>query len=150
MRNCHALDALIEGLDELVHRAAALPRMHGNHANARKHVLDAVVKLSDQQASVLVSLLALRNVEGETFNAYAFPGRVELGRCCFLEPHFPAVWAHHAKLDRIRRLVGPDTFHMRFEARSVIRMDQLKKAGSGKGFLRVAPKKLCSVLAVMR
>ena len=56
-----------------------------------------------------------------------FPGRVELGRCR-LELNFAAVRAHHAKLDRIRRLVGPDPFHMRFEARAVIRMDQLKEA----------------------
>jgi hypothetical protein len=61
MRNCHALDALIEGLDKLVHLAAALSRTHGNHGNAGKHILDAVVKLGDQQSLVLISSLALRS-----------------------------------------------------------------------------------------
>src|SRR5262245_3389927 len=150
MRNCHALDALIESLDKLVHRAAALPRIHGHHTYPREHILDAVVKLGDQQSLMLISSLALRNVKGQALDAYALPGCVELGRCCFLEPHFLAVRAHHAKLDRIRRLVGLDTFHMRFEASAVIRMYQLKKASFRQGFLRVVPKKLRGVLAVMR
>ena len=149
MRNCHALDALIECLDKLVHGAAALLRIHGDHANAREHVLDAVVKLGDQQVLVLFSSLALRDVEGQALDAYAFPDGVELGRCCFLKPHFPAVGAHHTEGDRIRRVVGSDTPHMRFEVRAVIRVNQRKKASCRKGSLRVVPKNVRSVLAAM-
>ena len=69
MCNCHALDTLIEGLDKFVHRAAALSRAHGNHANARKHDLEAVIKLCDQQALVFVSSLALRDVTGQALDA---------------------------------------------------------------------------------
>ena len=79
---------LIEGLDKLVHRAAALARIHGDHGNAREHVLDAVVKLGDQPALVLFGPLALRDVTGQALDAYALPGCIKLGRCCFLEPHF--------------------------------------------------------------
>ena len=60
----HALDALIKCLDILVHRAAALSRVHGDHADARKHVLDAVVQLCDQPALVLVGPLAFRDIDG--------------------------------------------------------------------------------------
>src|SRR6478736_7047040 len=100
MGSCHALDALIKGLDKLVHRVAALSRVHGNHANTRKHILDAVIKLCDQQALVLISALALRDVEGQALDAYALAACVELNRCRFLEPHFSTVGAHNAKLDR--------------------------------------------------
>ena len=68
MCNGHALDALIECLDKLVHGAAALLRVHGNHANARKHVLDAVVKLCDQHALVLFGSLAFRDVTGQALD----------------------------------------------------------------------------------
>src|SRR4249919_2476604 len=97
MRGGHALDALIKGSDIRVERATTLSREHGNRANARKHILDAVIKLCDQQALVLIRSLALRDVEGQALYAYAFPGCVELGRCCFLEPHFPAFGVHHAE-----------------------------------------------------
>jgi hypothetical protein len=128
MRNCHALNAPIECLDKLVHRAAALARIHGDHGNAREHVLDAVVKLGDQQALVFVSPLALRNVEGQALDAYTLPGCVELGRCCFLEPHFLAVGRITRKATAYEWLVGSDTPQVRFEVRAVRRVNQLKKA----------------------
>src|SRR2546430_8410102 len=133
MRDCHALDSPIECLDKTVYRAAALARIHGNHGNAREHVFDAVVKLRDQQALVLVSPLARGNVDGQALDAYTVPGCVELGRCCFLEPHFLAVGAHDAEGDRIRRAVGADTPHMRFEVRAVRRVNPRKKVTPGKG-----------------
>src|SRR5258706_12199339 len=150
MRDWHALAAPIEWLSELGHRAAALARIHGDHGNAREHVLDAMVKLCDQQALVLVSALALRNVNGQALDAYTLPSCVELGRCCFLEPHFPAVGADHAEGDRVRRAVGADTPHVRFEARAVRRVNPRKKVSRGKGRLRVVPQNLCRVLAAMR
>src|SRR5438067_13674128 len=106
MSDGHTLNAPIECLDELVDRAAALARILGDRGNAREYVLDAVVKLRDQQALVFVSPLALCNVNGQALDACTLPGGVELGRCCFLEPYFPSVGPGHTKGYRIRWLVG--------------------------------------------
>src|SRR5262249_21706216 len=75
----HGLDATVEGFDELVHRAAALPAIHRDHANTREHVLDAMVQLGDQQVLMLLGPLALSNVEGQALEAHKASCRVELG-----------------------------------------------------------------------
>src|SRR3954452_19873570 len=102
MRNGHTLNAPIECLDELVDRTAALACILRDSGNAREHVLDAVVKLRDQQALMFVSPLALRNVNGQALDAYPLPGRFELGLCCFPEPYFPPVGSGHTKGYRVR------------------------------------------------
>src|SRR5437764_14188934 len=114
MRNGHTLNAPIECLDELVDRTAALACILRDSSNAREHVLNAVVKLRDQQALVFVSPLALRNVNGQALDAYTLPGCVELGHSCFLEPYFSPVGSGHTKGYRIRGLVGSDTSQPRF------------------------------------
>src|SRR5436305_1163632 len=149
MRNGHTLNAPIECLDELVDRTAALACILGNSGNAREHVLDAVVKLRDQQALVFVSPLALCNVNGQALDAYTLPGRVELGHCCFLEPYFPPVGLGHTKRYPVSWLVGSDTSQLRFVSGKIRRVDQLTELCYGKRCLRVVPKSFCRALAVM-
>src|SRR5436309_11881500 len=149
MCNGHTLNAPIECLDELVDRTAALACILGDRGNAREHVLDAVVKLRDQQALVFVRPLALCNVNGEALNAYTLPSRVELGRCCFLEPYFPSVGSGHTKGYRVRGLVRSDTSQVRFVSGKIRRVDQLTKLRYCKGCLRIVPNYFCRALAVM-
>src|SRR5436190_23453752 len=113
MCNGHALNAPAECLDELVDRTAALACILGDGGNAREHVLDAMVKLRDQQALVFVSSLPLCNVSRQALDAYTLSGRIELGRCCFLEPYFPSVRSGHTKGHHVRWFVGSDTSQLR-------------------------------------
>ena len=67
MCNCHALDALIERLDKLARRAAALLRVHGNHANARKYVL-ATTNTQD-----IIQMNVEDKVRGDLINDLTIP-----------------------------------------------------------------------------
>src|SRR3954447_2951415 len=133
MRNGHTLNAPIECLNELVNRTAALACILGDRGNTREHVLDAVVKLGDQQALVFVSPLALCNVNRQALDAYTLPGRVEFSRCCFLEPYLPSVGSDHTKGYRITWLVGSDTSQVRFVSGKIRGVNQLTKFRYGKG-----------------
>ena len=59
MRDCHALNASVECLGELVHRAAALAGIHGNHGNARE--VEVKVLVSGRELSARRVLLR-RNI----------------------------------------------------------------------------------------
>src|SRR5580765_7979752 len=123
MRGRHRLDAPVERSDELVHRAAALARIHRHHGNAREHVLDAMVELGEEHVAMLLGPLALGDVDGEASQTDKAPSRVKLGSGGLLEPHFPAVRAHVAEGDRIRGILRAYTTYRSLESRTIVRMN---------------------------
>jgi hypothetical protein len=58
MSICHRLNAAVEQLKKLVHRAAAFSCALSNRGNGSEYVLDAMVELTDQQALPFLGALA--------------------------------------------------------------------------------------------
>jgi len=130
----HGLDAPIEGLDELVHGAAALAGIHRDHRDPREDVLHAVVELRDQHILALFRALCARDVAGQPLEEHEAARRVELGSRGFLEPDFLAVGTHEAEGERIGRSVRTHPAYVRLDRARSSGWTRARKPDAVKGF----------------
>src|SRR5262249_34492326 len=70
------INAIVEGIDELVRRSAALPGALRNCGDAGKHILHAMVEFGDEQALVLLSFPAFGHINVDTRHALGATGMV--------------------------------------------------------------------------
>ncbi len=146
----HRLDAAVERLDELVHRAAALAGVHRHHRDAGQDVFDAVVELRDQHVLAFFGTLACGDVASEPLEQHEPPGRIELGARGLLEPDLLAVRPDEAEGQRIGRFLRAHAAHMRLELGAVVGMHMLEEAARGERLARIEAEDLRGIVAAAR
>src|SRR5262249_54103998 len=84
---------------------------------------DAMVELGDQQALVLLQLLALSDVSRQALDAQEAPTCIKLAPRCLLQPHLSAVRTAKAESQGVGRVVRAESADSCLEAPAIVGMD---------------------------
>src|SRR5262249_9070422 len=83
---CHRLDATIECRRKIGHRAARTQRVGNDGTNGRERVLDAMVKLSEQDALLPLHPLTLGYIDVDTISPLGLSIAVVRNQLACLDP----------------------------------------------------------------